>query len=84
MSSITLEKFRKDYNNQFEHVFSSGKELVIRNNRKKVVMMSLKEFNSLKETAYLLSTEANRKHLSKSLNQAKKGQVVTVDLSDLR
>jgi PHD/YefM family antitoxin component YafN of YafNO toxin-antitoxin module len=47
-------------------------------------MLSLKEFNSLKETAYLLSTENNRKHLSKSLAQAKKGQVVTVDISDLK
>ena len=84
MSSITIEKFKKDFDNQFDNVFSSGEELVISNNRKKAVMMPLKEFNSIKETAYLLSTEKNRKHLSKSIAQAKKRQVVTIDLNDLK
>jgi len=83
MSSITIEKLKKDFNNQFDMVLSSGKELVISRNRKKAVMLSFKEFNALKETAYLLSTENNRKHLAKSFAQAKKGQVVKVDLSDL-
>jgi antitoxin YefM len=83
MSSITSEKLKKDFNNQFDMVLSTGKELVISRNRKRAVMLSLKEFNALKETAYLLSTEANRKHLSKSFTQAKKGQMVKIDLSDL-
>jgi len=84
MSSITIEKFKKDFNNQFELVLASGKELVISRHRKKAVMLSLKEFNSLKETAYLLSTENNRKHLSKSFAQAKKRDTVKVDLTDLK
>ena len=84
MSSITIEKFKKDFNKQIDNVFATGEELVISNKRKKVVMMSLKEFNSLKETAYLLSTENNRKHLSKSIAQSKKSQIVTIDLSDLK
>jgi antitoxin YefM len=84
MSTITIEKLKKDINKQFDSVYSTGKELVISDKRKKVVMMPLKEFNALKETAHLLSTENNRKHLAKSLLQAKKGQVVKVDLSDLK
>jgi antitoxin YefM len=84
MSSITIENLKKDFNNQFDIVLATGKELVISNNRKKAVMLSLKEFTSLKETAHLLSTDNNRKHLSKSFAQAKKGQVVKIDLSDLK
>ena len=35
------------------------------------------------ETDYLLSTEANRKSLDKSLEQANMGKVVKVDIDDL-
>ncbi len=62
----------------FEIVLNTGKELIIRDKNKKVVMMSLNEFNSLKETAYLLAFEKNRRHLSKSLNQAPKGKSSTL------
>jgi antitoxin YefM len=84
MSSITIDKLKKDLRNQFEIVLNTGKELIIRDKGKEVVMLPLSEFNSLKETAYLLASDKNRKHLSKSLRQAKKGQVVKVDLSNLK
>ena len=83
MAAITLEKLKKELNDQFDAVCSSGRKLVIRKKNNRVVMMCMEEYNSLKETAYLLSTENNRKHLSKSLRQAEKGQVVKIDLSDL-
>gem|GEM_PF-6980156 len=35
MSSITIEKFRKDFNRQIDNVFSTGEELVISNKRKR-------------------------------------------------
>jgi hypothetical protein len=38
----------------------------------------------LDETEYLLSTEANRKHLEESMAQAKAGKVVKVDLKKLK
>jgi len=41
-----------------------------------IVIMSLSEYNSIVETDYLLSTEANRNFLKKSLSQLEEGEVV--------
>ena len=45
--------------------------IITKPHNRNVVMMSEKEFDSWKETLYLLSTEANRKVLDKSVQQVK-------------
>ncbi|RLD25354.1 MAG: prevent-host-death protein [Bacteroidetes bacterium] len=51
-------------------------ELIItRKNRKDLVLISLEEYNALKETNYLLSGN-NREKLLKSLEEAKSGKTI--------
>lgn len=52
--------------------------IVSRGKGRKVIILSLDDYLSLQETAYLLSSKTNRKHLEKSLHEAKKGKTVRV------
>ena len=46
-------------------------KIVTRKNKKNVILISVDEYNSLIETNYLLSNEANAEHLKKSIAQHK-------------
>lgn len=52
--------------------------VVSRGKGRKVIILSLDEYLSLQETAYLLSSKKNRKHLEKSLGEARKEKTVRV------
>ena len=47
-----------------------------------VVVLPLDEFNSWKETIYLLSSPANAAHLRKSIEPARAGQIQEKELID--
>ncbi len=51
-----------------------GVIIVSRGNNKNVVLISLKEYNSLKETMYLLSSKKNMERLEKSINEMHRGK----------
>jgi len=64
MKAITISNFRSRTKYYFDTVINSSEILIIpRYNDEEdesVVIMSLKEYNSLQETNYLMSTTANR------------------------
>ena len=57
--------------------------LVTRANGQPVVMISLEDYESMDETAYLLATKANREALRRSIAQLDRGEVVVKTMEDL-
>jgi len=69
----------------FDSVSNSMEVIIVpRNNNDDdaIVIMSIREYNALKETEYLLSTAANRKRLEESMAQLKNSETVSFSLDD--
>jgi len=82
MRVVNYTELRTDLKRWFDMVINDVEELVIkRKNNKDLVLISLDEYNSLKETQYLL-TGKNRDHLIESIKEAEKGTTVQNDLLD--
>jgi len=74
MKVITIAALRSKMKHYFDTVSKSMEVLIIpRNNNEDdaIVVMSIKEYNALKETEYLLSTSNNCKRLQESISQFK-------------
>lgn len=83
MDAVSYSELRKNLKSYLDDVYS-GKDalIVMRKNNENVVMISVDEYNSLIETSYLLSNEANAAHLMKSIRQAEEGQLQPQTLSE--
>ncbi len=81
MKAITATMLRKSMKKYFDDVSKSLETLVISRKTEDdaLVVMSIKEYNALTETAHLLSTEKNRESLRDSIAEAKAGEVVSFD-----
>ena len=77
MKSITYTAARENLASTINRVCEDQAPIVITRNRDQaVVMLSLSEYESLQETAYLLRSPANAKRLLESLDTAKRGKLL--------
>jgi antitoxin YefM len=83
MSIVTFTELRKNLKQVMEQSIDQHEPVIIMRPRgEHVIMLSLKDYESLKETAYLLGNAANAKHLRKSLNSVKKGKLLARELHE--
>jgi len=85
MKAITISNLRSKIKHYFDSVINSSEVLIVPRSYddEAIVIISLKEYNSLQETNYLLSTEANRDRLIESIQQSQSGKTIEVRLEDI-
>ena len=81
MQVVSLTEARNNLKSVFDSVYHDHEEVVIhRKGKENVVVISFDEYNSMKETNYLLKSPANRKQLLSSLADAREGKTFERDL----
>ena len=81
MQVVSLTEARKNLKSVFDSVYLDNDQVVIhRKGHENVVMISMDEYNSMKEINYLLSSPANKVNLLASLKQLRDGKGFERDL----
>ncbi len=75
MQVVNITEAQNNFKDIFDLVFLDNEEVVIhRSGRENVVVIPFNEYNSIKETNYLLSSKKNREVLLRSLKDARSGK----------
>lgn len=84
MKAITYTAAREKLASTMDGVCADHDPVIITRNRNQaVVMMSLEDYESLQETAYLLRPPANARRLLESISELKGNAGITLPLADL-
>ena len=81
MQVVSLTEARNNLKAVFDSVYLDNDEVVIhRKGHENVVVISFDEYNSMKETNYLLKSPKNKEVLLRSLKDAREGKVLAKEL----
>jgi antitoxin YefM len=85
MKAVTYNNAKKNLKALIAEVCKDSEPAVIVSDRTKdkAVLVSFEDYQAMEETAYLLSSPANRAHLEKSLKQVQCAKLVDFPAEDL-
>lgn len=79
MTTVSFTDLRQNLSHFLDKTEQDCEQIVVtRGKGRQSILMSLDDFLSLQETAYLLSSKKNRTHLAKSIREAETGKTVRV------
>lgn len=83
MNMVTVNEAKRNLDSLIKKIFSDAEPTIITTETgQQIVLLSLDEFNSWQETAYLLSNPANAARLRKSIAEAQTGKVTERELDE--
>ena len=81
MTAITLNDAKENLERIINQVINDAEPAILcTDSGQQVVVLPLDEFNSWKETIYLLSNPSNAAHLRKSIEESRAGQIQEKEL----
>jgi antitoxin YefM len=81
MQVVSITEARNNFKSIFDSVYLDNDEVIVhRKGKENIVMISFDEYNSMKETNYLLSSPANKANLLASLTDLRNGKGFEKDL----
>ena len=83
MNAVTYSYARQNMTKVMQQVCDDREPVIITTPKRKVVMISLDDYNAMAATDYLLSNPANAAHIRESLQQAREGKLVKIELTDI-
>lgn len=83
MQAVTLKDAKRNLPSLVAQILADAEpRIVVTDAGEQVVVMPLDEFNSWKETLYLLGNPANAAHLRRSIEEWKSGKAEVRELSE--
>ncbi len=81
MRTINFSHTRQNLASTFDSVVDNCMPVIVtRQNKESVVILSMKDYRAMEETAYLMQSHANAKRLNRAISQLEAGEGVQREL----
>lgn len=83
MTVTTISEFRANVKRYVDEVINNSGSLIINRGNTAAVLISLDEYNSIKETERIISTQRLSGSLDEGLDEFKERKTISVDIDEL-